>query len=70
MVKTLVLKFSARKSTQISQKITLYVKNMKKKTVKEGKLHKFLVFAYQSQDFAKSQKDFVLSQDRETVKFS
>ena len=40
----------------------------KKKTIKEVKMHNFLVC--QSQDFAQSQKKIVRSQDRETVTFS
>ena len=42
---------------------------MKKKTVKEIKMHKLLVCACKSQDFAQSQKKFVRSHDRETVTF-
>ena len=42
---------------------------MKKKTVKEVKMHKFLVCACKSQDFAQSQKFFAQSHDRETVTF-
>ena len=42
---------------------------MKKKTVKEVKMHTFLVCACQSQDFAQSQKVFARSHDRETVTF-
>ena len=40
---------------------------MKKKTVKEVKMHIFLVCACKSQDFAQSQKIFARSHDRETV---
>ena len=32
-------------------------------------MHKFLVYAYKSQDFAQSQKMFAWSHDRETVTF-
>ena len=32
-------------------------------------MHKFLVCAYKSQDFAQSQKKFALSNHRETVTF-
>ena len=42
---------------------------MKTKTVKEFKMHKFLVCAYKSQDFAQSQKICAGSHDRETVTF-
>ena len=42
---------------------------MKKKTVKEVKMHKFLVFACKSQDFAQIQKNFARSHDRMTVTF-
>ena len=42
---------------------------MKNKTVKEVKLHKFLVCACKSQDFAQSQRIFARSHDRETVTF-
>ena len=42
---------------------------MKKKTAKEVKMHKFLVRACKSQDFAQSQKNFVRSHDRDTVTF-
>ena len=42
---------------------------MKKKTVKEVKMHKFLVFACKSQDFAQIQKHFARSHDRVTVTF-
>ena len=42
---------------------------MKKKTVKEVKMHKFLVFACKSQDFAQIQKKFARSHDRMTVTF-
>ena len=39
------------------------------KTVKEVKMHNFVVCACKSQDFAQSQKYFALSHDRETVTF-
>ena len=42
---------------------------MKKKTVKEVKMHKFLVCTCKSQDFAQSQKNFARSHDRMTVTF-
>ena len=42
---------------------------MKKKPVKEVKMHKFLVCLYKYQDFAQSQKNFARSHDRETVTF-
>ena len=42
---------------------------MKKKTVKEVKMHKFLVCACKSQDIAQSQKKFARLHDRETVIF-
>ena len=42
---------------------------MKKKTVKEVKMHKFLVCACISQDFAQSQKKIVRLHDRETLTF-
>ena len=41
----------------------------KKKTVKEVKMHKFLVYACKSQDFAQSQKNCARSHDRETMTF-
>ena len=46
----------------------IYLKH-EEKTVKEVKLHKFLVCAYKSQDFVQSQKNFARSHDRETVTF-
>ena len=42
---------------------------MKKKTVKEGKMHIFLVYACKSQDFAQNQKFFAWSHNRDTVTF-
>ena len=42
---------------------------MKKKTVKEVKMHKFLVCACKSQDFAQSQKNCARSRNRVTVTF-
>ena len=42
---------------------------MKKKTIKEVKMHKLLVCACKSQDFAQSQKKIAQSHDRETVTF-
>ena len=42
---------------------------MKKKTVKEVKMHKFLVFACKSQDFAQIQKKFAPLHNRETMTF-
>ena len=42
---------------------------MKKKTVKEVKIHIFLVYAYKSQDFAQSNRNFARSHDRMTVTF-
>ena len=42
---------------------------MKKKPVKEVKMHKFLVCLYKYQDFAQSQKNFARSHDCETVTF-
>ena len=39
------------------------------KNYNEVKMHKFLVCAYKSQDFAQSQKFFARSHDRETVNF-
>ena len=39
------------------------------KTVKEFKMHIFLVCAQKSRDFAQSQKFFARSHDRETVTF-
>ena len=41
----------------------------KKKTVKEVKMHKLLVFASKSQDFAQSQKNVARSHNCETVTF-
>ena len=43
--------------------------NIKKKTVKEVKMHIFLVCTYKSQDFAQNLKLFARSHDRETVTF-
>ena len=42
---------------------------MKKKTVKEVKMHNFVVRTCKSQGFAQSQKLFARSHDRETVTF-
>ena len=42
---------------------------MKKKTLKEIRMHKFLVCAGKSQDFAQSQKSFERLHDCETVTF-
>ena len=42
---------------------------MNTKTVKDAKMHKFLVCACKYQDFAQSQKFFARSHDRETVTF-
>ena len=42
---------------------------MKKKAVKEVKMHKFLLSAYKTQDFAQSQENFARSYDRVTVTF-
>ena len=42
---------------------------MKKKTVKEVKMHNFLVCGCKYQDFAQSQKFFARSHDRDTVTF-
>ena len=53
----------------MSLKITQYVWNMKKKTVKEVKIHKFLVYACKSQDFAQSQKKIARSHNLESVTF-
>ena len=39
----------------------------RKKTVKEVKMHKFLVYVCKSQDFVQSQKNFARSHNRETV---
>ena len=43
--------------------------NHEEKTVKEVKMHKFLVSAYKSQDFGQSQENFARSHDPETVTF-
>ena len=43
---------------------------MKKNTAKEVKMHKYLVCACKSQDFAQSQKFFAWSHDRVTVTFN
>ena len=40
-----------------------------KKTVKDVKMHKFLVCACKSQDFGQSQTNFARSHDRETLTF-
>ena len=42
---------------------------MKKKLEKDVKMHKFLVCAYNSKDFAQTQENFARSHDRETVTF-
>ena len=42
---------------------------MKKITVKEVDMHKFLVCACKFQDFVQNQKTFARLQDRETVTF-
>ena len=42
---------------------------MKKKTVKEVKMHYFLVCAYKSQDFAQNKKNLARWHHRETVTF-
>ena len=42
---------------------------MKKKTVKEVKMHNFVVCACKSQDFAQNQKIFAWSHDRVTKTF-
>ena len=42
---------------------------MKKKTVKEIKMHNFLVCACKSQDFAQSQKKIARLHDRETMTY-
>ena len=42
---------------------------MEKKTVKEVKIHQFLICAYKSQDFAQSKENVGRSHDRETVTF-
>ena len=71
-VKTLVLKFCARKSGKISKKNHLTCVKHEEKSCKEVILHKFLVCAcksHKSQDFAQSQKIFARSHDRETVIF-
>ena len=39
------------------------------KSVKDVKLHKFLVSAYNSQDFAQTRENFARSHYRETVTF-
>ena len=43
---------------------------MKKKTVKEVKMHEFLVCAYKCQDFTQSQKFCARSHDLETLTFN
>ena len=60
-VKTLVLKFCARKRGKRSLN--------KEKTVKEVQMHKFIVCACKSQDFAQSKKNFARSHNRETMTF-
>ena len=42
---------------------------MKKNTVKEVKMHKFLVCPYKYRDSAQSHKNFARSHDHETVTF-
>ena len=68
-VKTSVLKFCARKSGKVTPKITYYVWIMKKKLKKVVKMHKFLICAYNSQDFAQTQENFAPSHDGTTVTF-
>ena len=65
MVKNLVLKFCTRKSAKFSLKITQY----EKINCKQVKIHKFLVCAYKSWNFAQSQENFARSHDRVTVTF-
>ena len=57
------------KSAKRSVKITLYVWNKKKKTVKEVKIYIFLICAAKSQDVAQSHKIFARSHDRDIVTF-
>ena len=47
----------------------LMCKKHEEKTVKEVKMHIFLVCGCKSQDFAQSQQHFARSHDRETVTF-
>ena len=42
---------------------------LRKRTVKEDKMHRFFVYACKSQDLAQNQKMFARSHDRETVTF-
>ena len=67
-VKTLVFKFCAEKVQNIKKHHLICVKH-EEKTVKEFKKHIFLVGVRKSQDFAKSQKFFAHSHNRETVTF-
>ena len=62
-------KMLCKKKLKNITKITYYVWKMKKTTVKEVKMHNFLVCACKSQDFTQSQKNFARSYDRETVTF-
>ena len=58
-----------KKWKNITKNCLICVKHEEEKTAKEVKMHKFLVRACKSQDFAQSQKNFARSHDRVTVTF-
>ena len=60
-VKTLVLVLTKNHKTCVKPE---------KESVKEAKMHKFLVCIYKSQDFAQRQKNFARSHDPETMTFT
>ena len=62
------MKFCKKKSKNITKNHLICVTH-EEKTVKEVKVHTFLVCACISQDFAQSQKIFARSHDSETVTF-
>ena len=47
----------------------IFVNHEEKEEEKEVKIHKFLVCAYNSQDFAQTPENFAWSLDRKTVTF-
>ena len=57
-----------KKSINVTKNQLICVKH-EEKTVKEVKMHKFLVWAGKIQDFAQSQTNFAWLHDRETATF-
>ena len=57
-----------KKCKNITKNHLICVKH-EEKTAKEVKMHKLLACACKSQDFAKSQKNFARSHNRDTVTF-